>query len=154
MFGARALLHYAAAKYRDDTGNPEAAIRAAITAKAASPTSYKSLRRYLARRYNISPEEHRRKWWLPESYPKVALNFSRSRSLAAKDKRMGSRRFVCGIRRLRCADALWHRRAAFSWRLVSVPVKHWGPPSDSFPAGSSGGDIALGSWHSGCANSA
>ena len=89
MFGARALLHYAAAKYRDDTGNPEAAIRAAITAKAASPTSYKSLRRYLARRYNISPEEHRRKWWLPESYPMVAPNVSQARSQAAKKMQLG-----------------------------------------------------------------
>ena len=55
---------------------------------------YKSLRRYLARRYNMSPEEYRRKWGLPESYPMVAPNFSQSRSLAAKAKRMGGRRFA------------------------------------------------------------
>lgn len=36
----RALLHYAAAKYHDDTGNPEAAIRAAMAAKAASTASF------------------------------------------------------------------------------------------------------------------
>lgn len=36
----RALLHYAAAKYHDDTGNPEAAIRAAMAAKAVSPASF------------------------------------------------------------------------------------------------------------------
>ncbi len=55
---------------------------------------YKSLRRYLARRYNMSPEEYRRKWGLPDSYPMVAPNFSQSRSVAAKAKRMGGRRFA------------------------------------------------------------
>lgn len=55
---------------------------------------YKSLKRYLARRYNMSPEEYRRKWGLPDSHPMVAPNFSQSRSVAAKAKRMGRRRFV------------------------------------------------------------
>lgn len=55
---------------------------------------YKSLKRYLARRYNMTPEEYRRKWSLPESYPMVAPNFSQSRSVAAKAKRMGGRRFM------------------------------------------------------------
>lgn len=35
-----ALLHYAAAKYHDDTGHPEAAIRAAIAAKQACPAPF------------------------------------------------------------------------------------------------------------------
>lgn len=55
---------------------------------------YKSLKRYLARRYNMSPEDYRRKWGLPDSYPMVAPNFSQSRSVAAKAKRMGGRRFT------------------------------------------------------------
>lgn len=55
---------------------------------------YKSLKRYLARRYNMTPQDYRRKWGLPESYPMVAPNFSQSRSIAAKAKRMGGRRFM------------------------------------------------------------
>ncbi|MDP4823862.1 MAG: sulfotransferase, partial [Aestuariivirgaceae bacterium] len=35
-----ALLHYAAAKYHDDTGHPEAAIRSAMAAKAACPAPF------------------------------------------------------------------------------------------------------------------
>lgn len=49
----------------------------------------KILKRYLRSRYGLSPEQYRRRWKLPESYPMVAPSVSQSRSLAAKKMQLG-----------------------------------------------------------------
>jgi predicted transcriptional regulator len=48
---------------------------------------FKSLKRHLRSKYNLSPEEYRAKWGLPKDYPMVAPNYARARSDLAK--RMG-----------------------------------------------------------------
>jgi predicted transcriptional regulator len=45
----------------------------------------KMLKRYLRTRYDMSPEDYRRKWGLPADYPMVAPNYAETRrSLAHK----------------------------------------------------------------------
>ena len=48
---------------------------------------FKSLKRALRGRYNMTPEEYRAKWGLPRDYPMVAPNYAKARSELAK--RMG-----------------------------------------------------------------
>ena len=48
---------------------------------------FKSLKRHLRSKYNLSPEDYRAKWGLPKDYPMVAPNYARARSDLAK--RMG-----------------------------------------------------------------
>jgi predicted transcriptional regulator len=47
------------------------------------------LRRYLKRRFNMTPEQYRAKWDLPDDYPFVAPNYARVRSKIAKKSGLG-----------------------------------------------------------------
>ena len=58
----------------------------------------KMLKRYLRSRYNMSPEDYRRKWGLPADYPMVAPNYAARRSDFAKQIGLGR-----GVRRKRSA---------------------------------------------------
>lgn len=53
---------------------------------------FKSLRRHLRTRYNMTPEEYRAKWGLPPYYPMVAPNYAQARSDLAKRMRLGHSR--------------------------------------------------------------
>lgn len=46
---------------------------------------YRSLKRHLKSQYNMTPDEYRKKWGLPEDYPMVAPNYSKLRSVLAKN---------------------------------------------------------------------
>ena len=50
---------------------------------------FKSLKRHLRTKYNLSPEEYREKWGLPYDYPMVAPAYARQRSQLAKDMGLG-----------------------------------------------------------------
>jgi predicted transcriptional regulator len=50
---------------------------------------YKSLKRHLRTKYNLSPEEYRAKWGLPKDYPMVAPNYAAARSALAKSSGLG-----------------------------------------------------------------
>jgi predicted transcriptional regulator len=50
---------------------------------------FKSLKRHLQARYNLSPEEYRAKWGLPTDYPMVAPNYAATRSALAKSMGLG-----------------------------------------------------------------
>ncbi len=52
---------------------------------------FKSLRRHLKSRHNLSPEEYRAKWGLPADYPMVAKNYREARSRLARDMGLGRR---------------------------------------------------------------
>lgn len=54
----------------------------------------KMLKRYLRSRYNMSPEDYRRKWGLPPDYPMVAPAYAARRSDFAKQIGLGR-----GVRR-------------------------------------------------------
>ena len=50
---------------------------------------FKSLKRHLRTKYNMSPEDYRAKWGLPKDYPMVAPNYARARSELAKQMGLG-----------------------------------------------------------------
>jgi predicted transcriptional regulator len=56
----------------------------------------KMLKRYLRSRYNMSPEDYRRKWGLPPDYPMVAPSYAARRSAFARQIGLGK-----GVRRQR-----------------------------------------------------
>lgn len=53
---------------------------------------FKSLKRHLRTRYDMSPEEYREKWGLPADYPMVAPNYARQRSDLARKMGLGLQR--------------------------------------------------------------
>lgn len=50
---------------------------------------FKSLKRHLRTKYNMSPEDYRAKWGLPKDYPMVAPNYAAARSALAKSMGLG-----------------------------------------------------------------
>ena len=50
---------------------------------------FKSLKRHLRTKYNMSPEEYRSKWGLAKDYPMVAPNYAKARSELAKQMGLG-----------------------------------------------------------------
>lgn len=50
----------------------------------------KMLKRYLKTAYNMTPEEYRKKWNLPDDYPMVAPNYAQKRSHLAKAIGLGT----------------------------------------------------------------
>lgn len=53
---------------------------------------FKSLKRHLRTRYNLTPEQYRDKWNLPPDYPMVAPNYAVARSQLAKKMGLGQQR--------------------------------------------------------------
>ena len=49
----------------------------------------KSLKRYIAKKYNMTPEQYREKWGLPRDYPLVCRSYSKMRSEMAKRTGLG-----------------------------------------------------------------
>jgi predicted transcriptional regulator len=49
----------------------------------------KILKRYLAHRYNLTPEQYRQRWGLPKSYPMVAPAYAARRSELARQFGLG-----------------------------------------------------------------
>lgn len=50
---------------------------------------FKSLKRHLRTKYNLSPEDYRARWGLSYDYPMVAPNYARARSELAKKMGLG-----------------------------------------------------------------
>ena len=50
---------------------------------------FKSLKRHLRTKYDMSPDEYRTKWGLPRDYPMVAPNYAKARSELAKQMGLG-----------------------------------------------------------------
>jgi len=50
---------------------------------------FKSLKRHLRTKYNMSPEDYRAKWDLSKDYPMVAPNYAKARSELAKQMGLG-----------------------------------------------------------------
>ena len=53
---------------------------------------FKSLKRHLKARFNLTPDEYRKKWGLPKDYPMVAPNYAQMRSDLAKQMGLGQKR--------------------------------------------------------------
>jgi predicted transcriptional regulator len=50
---------------------------------------FKSLKRHLRSKYDMSPEQYRAKWGLAKDYPMVAPNYAKARSQLAKQMGLG-----------------------------------------------------------------
>ena len=55
---------------------------------------FKSLKRHLRTKFNLSPEQYREKWGLPSDYPMVAPNYAKARSMLAKQMGLGQQRKI------------------------------------------------------------
>lgn len=88
-----------------DLGDPSAAqtaLKPAVPVKKSITDDYlicledgekfKSLRRHLRAKYDLSPEDYREKWGLPADYPMVAPSYARQRSKLAKKMGLGQSR--------------------------------------------------------------
>ena len=53
---------------------------------------FKSLKRHLRTKYDMTPEEYREKWGLPDDYPMVAPAYAKRRSELAKRTGLGKSR--------------------------------------------------------------
>ncbi len=53
---------------------------------------FKSLKRHLRTKYDLSPEDYRAKWGLSADYPMVAPNYAAARSELAKSMGLGQQR--------------------------------------------------------------
>jgi len=74
-------------------GVPAVPIRKSITAETIicleDGREFRSLRRHLRETYGMTPEDYRRKWGLPKTYPMVAPAYSAKRSALAKASGLG-----------------------------------------------------------------
>ena len=50
----------------------------------------RALKRYIYRKYSLSPEQYRERWGLPDDYPMVAPAYSALRSKIAKERASGA----------------------------------------------------------------
>ena len=94
-------VHKALVGIADSASTPEAAPPAAPAVsikKSITPDflicledgrKFKSLKRHLRTKYDMSPEEYRAKWNLPKDYPMVAPNYAKARSDLAKQMGLG-----------------------------------------------------------------
>ena len=53
---------------------------------------FKSLKRHLRTKYDLSPEQYRAKWGLASDYPMVAPSYAKARSTLAKEMGLGQQR--------------------------------------------------------------
>jgi predicted transcriptional regulator len=53
---------------------------------------FKSLKRHLRTKYNLTPEQYRQRWGLASDYPMVAPNYAKARSALATKMGLGQKR--------------------------------------------------------------
>lgn len=72
---------------------PAVPIRKSVTPQAIicleDGKSFKSLKRHLSSKYDMTPEQYRAKWGLPADYPMVAPAYAEARSALAKSMGLG-----------------------------------------------------------------
>jgi len=83
----------AAAPEPEPRKEPAVPIRRSITPEhivcLEDGKTFKSLKRHLRTKYDLSPEDYRVKWGLPKDYPMVAPNYAAARSALAKNMGLG-----------------------------------------------------------------
>lgn len=76
-----------------DRPTPAISIRKSITPDflicLEDGRQFKSLKRHLRAKYNMSPEQYREKWGLAKDYPMVAPNYAAARSALARTFGLG-----------------------------------------------------------------
>lgn len=78
------------------TAKPAVPVKRSVTAEyivcLEDGLKFKSLKRHLRTRYNLTPDQYREKFNLPADYPMVAPNYAAARSKLAKDMGLGQQR--------------------------------------------------------------
>jgi predicted transcriptional regulator len=87
---------------RGATGAPQEELKPAVPIKKSMTRDYliclddgkkfKSLKRHLRTKYNLTPDEYRARWNLPSDYPMVAPSYAQARSALAKTMGLGQKR--------------------------------------------------------------
>lgn len=72
--------------------NPKKSIHPEFLVCLEDGLKFKSLKRHLRTKYNLSPEQYREKWGLPADYPMVAPSYAKARSTLAKQMGLGQKR--------------------------------------------------------------
>lgn len=79
-----------------DTAKPAISVKKSVTPDyivcLEDGKKFKSLKRHLRTRYNMTPEHYREKWGLAPDYPMVAPNYAEARSRLAKEMGLGQQR--------------------------------------------------------------
>ena len=92
----RALLGLGAQPEVVEKPQPAVPVKKSVTADhivcLEDGRTFKSLKRHLRAKYNLSPEQYRAKWGLPPDYPMVAPNYAKARSDLAKAIGLGQTR--------------------------------------------------------------
>lgn len=87
------LMGLSGAVEQDGLKEPAVPIRKSITDDhlicLEDGKKFKSLKRHLRSKYDMTPEEYREKWGLPYDYPMVAPSYARKRSALAKEMGLG-----------------------------------------------------------------
>ncbi len=87
------LQSLSAGKSPDTKQKPAVSVRKSLTDDhlicLEDGKKFKSLKRHLRSKYNLSPDEYRQKWGLPPDYPMVAPSYARQRSALAKKMGLG-----------------------------------------------------------------
>jgi predicted transcriptional regulator len=82
--------------YSANASKPAVAIEKSVTADyivcLEDGKRFKTLKRHLRGRYNMTPERYRAKWGLAIDYPMVAPNYAAVRSQLAKESGLGQKR--------------------------------------------------------------
>jgi MucR family transcriptional regulator, transcriptional regulator of exopolysaccharide biosynthesis len=87
---------------------------------------FKSLKRHLRTRYNMTPEQYREKWGLPADYPIVAPNYAKARSELARSFGLGQQRRKGRTAGEGSAAALRAATAAAGSANVTLPASRRG----------------------------
>ena len=86
---------------------PTVSIRKSVTPDAIicleDGKSFKSLKRHLSSKYDLTPEQYRTKWGLPADYPMVAPAYAEARSTLAKSMGLGRKAAVAPAKARRAA---------------------------------------------------
>lgn len=77
---------------RDPAVNPKKSVFTDYIVCLEDGKKFKSLKRHLRSRYNLTPEAYREKWGLPPDYPMVAPAYAKARSALAKKMGLGQQR--------------------------------------------------------------
>lgn len=76
------------------TNEPAVSIKASVTpdyiVSLEDGRKFRTLARHLKTKYNMTPDQYRRKWGLPSDYPMVAPNYSAERAMIARNMRLGA----------------------------------------------------------------
>jgi predicted transcriptional regulator len=93
IHAALTLVATGAAEPEPEVKEPAVPVRKSITPDflicLEDGRKFKSLKRHLRTKYNMSPEEYRAKWGLAKDYPMVAPNYAKARSDLAKQMGLG-----------------------------------------------------------------